>query len=171
MWLKLAKKTFISTGLWAETGTQLKPHPLQHTVHSESIQTPSALFSNWLNVFFPSSIYTLYPIMTMQKQVFRHFSKWIQTKKLKYHIYISIQTLYSILCWCTFGSDYSLKSSWVWRYTLGTPVFGEFLPFFSADPLKLSQVGAGASLHSYFQVSPEMFDRVQVRALAGPLLL
>ena len=24
-------------------------------------------------------------------------------------------------------------------------------------------------LHSYFQVSPEMFDRVQVRALAGPL--
>ena len=52
---------------------------------------------------------------------------------------------------------------------LGTPVFGEFLPFFSADPLKLCQVGWGASLHSYFQVSPEMFDRVQVRALAGPL--
>ena len=25
------------------------------------------------------------------------------------------------------------------------------------------------SLHSYFQISPEMFDRVQVRALAGPL--
>ena len=24
-------------------------------------------------------------------------------------------------------------------------------------------------MHSYFQVSPEMFDRVQVRALAGPL--
>ena len=55
------------------------------------------------------------------------------------------------------------------RYKLGTPVFGEFLPFFSADPLKLGQGGWGASLHSYFQVSPEMFDRVQVRALAGPL--
>ena len=27
----------------------------------------------------------------------------------------------------------------------------------------------GASLNSYFQVSPEMFNRVQVRALAGPL--
>ena len=25
------------------------------------------------------------------------------------------------------------------------------------------------SLHSYFQVSPEIFDRVQIRALAGPL--
>ena len=36
---------------------------------------------------------------------------------------------------------------------------------FSADPFKLRQVGWGASLHSYFQVSPEMFDR----ALAGPL--
>ena len=49
------------------------------------------------------------------------------------------------------------------------PVFGEFLPFISADPVKLCQVGWGALLHSYFQVSPEMFDWVQVQALAGPL--
>ena len=48
-------------------------------------------------------------------------------------------------------------------------VFGEFLPLFFADPLKHSQVGWGASLHSYVRVSPEMFDQVQVRALAGPL--
>ena len=52
---------------------------------------------------------------------------------------------------------------------LGTPSFGEFLPFFSADPLKLYQVGWGVLLHSYYQVSPEMLDRVQVRFLAGPL--
>ena len=50
-----------------------------------------------------------------------------------------------------------------------TPIFGEFLLFFSADPLKLCQVGWGVSLHSHFHVSPEMFDRVQVRALDGPL--
>ena len=30
-------------------------------------------------------------------------------------------------------------------------------------------VGWGVSLNSYFQVSPEMSDQVQVRALAGPL--
>jgi hypothetical protein len=54
-------------------------------------------------------------------------------------------------------------------YRLGTPVFGEFLPLFSADPLKLCQVGWRASQHSYFQVSLEMLDRVQVRALAGTL--
>ena len=40
---------------------------------------------------------------------------------------------------------------------------------FSADPLQLCQVGRGALLHSYFQVSPENFDQVQVRALARPL--
>ena len=34
---------------------------------------------------------------------------------------------------------------------LATPVFGEFLPFFSADPLKLCLLGGGALLHSYFQ--------------------
>ena len=53
--------------------------------------------------------------------------------------------------------------------TLGTPVFGEFLPFFSVDPLKLCKVGMGISLHSYFQVPSEMFDLVQVWALARPL--
>jgi hypothetical protein len=52
---------------------------------------------------------------------------------------------------------------------LGTLVFGVFLPFFSADPLKLCQVGWGLSLHSYFQFSPEIFERVHVWALAGPL--
>ena len=44
-----------------------------------------------------------------------------------------------------------------------------FLPFFSTDPLKLCQVEWGALLHSYFQVSPEMFNLVQVQALAGPV--
>ena len=78
------------------------------------------------------------------------------------NIYISIQTLYSVLCWSNFGSDYSLES-WVWCYKLGTPVFGEFL--FSADPLKLCQVWLGALLHGNFQISPEIFDQVQVRAL------
>ena len=43
----------------------------------------------------------------------------------------------------------------------------EFVLLFSADPLKLYQVGWGASQHRFFQVSPEMFDQ----ALAGPLLL
>jgi hypothetical protein len=54
------------------------------------------------------------------------------------------------------------------RYKLGTPVFVEFLQFFSADPIKLCQFGWGASLHSFFR-SSEMFDQVQVRALAGTL--
>ena len=65
---------------------------------------------------------------------------------LTYHIYISVQTLYSVPCWSTFGSNYSLESSWVWRYKLGTPVFGEFLPF-----------------SCFFS------NRVQIRALAGQL--
>ena len=46
---------------------------------------------------------------------------------------------------------------------------GEFLPFLSANPLKLCQVGWGVSLHSDFQVSPEMFDQVQLWALPGEL--
>ncbi len=56
---------------------------------------------------------------------------------------------------------------WVWRYKLCTPGLGDFLPFFFANPLKLGQVGRGPLVDSHFQFSPEMFDRVQVRALAG----
>ena len=46
---------------------------------------------------------------------------------------------------------------------------GLFLSFFSADPFKLCQVGWAVLLHNYFQVSPEMFDRVEILVLAGPL--
>ena len=104
--------------------------------------------------------------MMKQKHVFTNSFTFIKNKII---IFTSIQTLYSVLCWSTFGSDYSLESSWVWCHKLGTPVFGEYLPFISADPLKLCHVGWGALLHSYFQVSLEMLDRVQVQALAGPL--
>ena len=40
------------------------------------------------------------------------FANVLKRKKLKRHIDISIQTLYSVLSWCTFGSDNSLESSW-----------------------------------------------------------
>ena len=47
-----------------------------------------------------------------------------------------------------------------------------YLVIFSHSSLQIlpsCQVGWGASLHSYFLFSPEMFNRVQVRALAGLL--
>uniref|UniRef100_A0A8C7FY14 WD repeat domain 75 n=1 Tax=Oncorhynchus kisutch TaxID=8019 RepID=A0A8C7FY14_ONCKI len=45
----------------------------------------------------------------------------------------SSSTIYSVLCCSTFGSEYSLDSSWVLRYMLGTPVFGEFLQILSSS--------------------------------------
>lgn len=36
--------------------------------------------------------------------------------------------------------------------------YGDFLLFFSVDPLKLCQVRWGPSVNRHFQVSPEMFD-------------
>jgi len=129
----------------------------------------TALLLNGLNSFFTSKFYTQYPIMTRWKKFAWNFCKYIKNKKLKYNMYISIHSLCSMLCWSTFGSNYSLKSFWVWRYKLGTPIYGQFLPFFFAEPLRLHQVGWGASVHSHFQISPEMFNWVQVWALAGPL--
>ena len=41
-------------------------------------------------------------------------------------MYISIQTLYSVLCWSTFGSDYSLESSCVLCYNLVHLYLGSF---------------------------------------------
>ena len=75
-------------------------------------------------------------------------SKFCCGKKLKLHLHQYSDPLLSTL----------LKHLWQrWQHgvflgmTLGTPVFGEFQPFFSADPLQLYQGGWGALLHSYFQ--------------------
>lgn len=67
-----------------------------------------------------------------------------------YHMYTSSHTLYSIICWRTFGINYSIKSSGV-CYKLGTSILGQFLQFLFADRLKLHQVGWGASVHCHFQ--------------------
>ncbi len=56
------------------------------------------------------------------------------------HIYISIQTLYSVLSWSTYGRNYSLESFWVWHNKICTPGLGDFLTFFFANPFKLGQV-------------------------------
>ena len=71
-----------------------------------------------------------------------------------------------MLCWSTFGRDYSLESSWLWRYKLGIPVFGEFLPFFSVDSLKLCQVGWECRCTAIFR----SFQRCSIGFKSGLLL-
>ena len=73
----------------------------------------------------------MYTFSNLYKNVF---------KKLKSHIYISTQYIVE----APLAEIYSLK--FLWYDATGTPVFGEFLPFFPADPLKLCQVGWGASV-------------------------
>jgi hypothetical protein len=130
-------------------------------VHSETIQKPWLFprqpYSKIDSIVFPPSPHQ-YSIMVEQKQVCIHFCTFLKNKKKrKYYIYKSIQTLYSVLCWSTFGSDYSLVLGVT--LSLAHLYFGSFSPF-SADPLKLILVGWRVSLHSYFQVSPDMFDQV-----------
>ena len=106
--------------------------------------------------------------MTKQKQDCRNFCTFIKKDKLKHHIDISIQTLYSVLSWSSFGSEYSLESSWVWRNKLSTPEFEDFLPFFSTDLLKLYRLDVDCQWIAIFR-SAEIFNWVQFKALAGPL--
>ena len=82
---------------------------------------------------------------------------------------LSIQPPVSILCKNTFSSDYCFESSWVRLHQLYTSAFGDFLPFFLPDLLKLHQVGWGASINSNLEVFPPIFNGNQVWALAGPL--
>ena len=74
------------------------------------------------------------------------------------HSNVSIKTLYSVLSWSTFGSDYSLKSSWVWRNKLCTLEFRDFLPFFSADPLTLQRRMADQSPSPCHWKAPPQHD-------------
>lgn len=44
---------------------------------------------------------------------FKICANLLKMKNLRNHMYISIHSLCSILCWCTLGSNYSLKSFWI----------------------------------------------------------
>lgn len=72
-----------------------------------------------------------------------------------------------VLSWSTFGSSYSLQSSWVWHNKPCSNVFGNFFPFISAEPLVLCQVAWVLSVDC-FQVFPDMFYWVLLWALCGP---
>ena len=108
--------------------------------------------------------------MTKWKHVFRHFYKLRKIEKLKFLASISIQPPECILCRSAFGSDYSFESSWVCLYQLCTSGFGDFLPFFLANLLKLSQVRWGVLVNSNLQVFPQILNGIQVWALTGPLM-
>ena len=101
--------------------------------------------------------------MTKKKQF---FCKCVKNAKLKNHIYISIQTQTQNFVEVPLAVITALSLLGYDTTSLAHLYLGSF---FSADPLKLCPVGGGVLLHSYFQVSPEMFDRVQVRALVGSL--
>ena len=94
------------------------------------------------------------------------FANVLKRKKTDFfNIDVRIQSFFMVLaCWSwnTFGSDYSLESSWVWHNKLCTPGFRDILPYFYAAPLKLCQVGWGPLLDSRCQISPEIFDWVQL---------
>lgn len=47
-----------------------------------------------------------------------------------------------------------------------TPVFGQFLPFFLADPYKLNQIRWGLSVNCHLYIFQQMFYGVQVWVLA-----
>ena len=66
------------------------------TMHSESILCYS-LILKWIKSFFPSSIYTQYPIMTEQKQVFIHFCKLIKKQTEISHLHKYSDPLLSAL--------------------------------------------------------------------------
>ena len=95
--------------------------------------------------------------MTKQKHSFRILCKFIKSEKLKYHTDISIQTLYFVHSWSTYGNDYSLESSWVWWG------FSAIYLYRSSQALS----GWMGTISAIFK-SLHMFSWVQVRALAGP---
>ena len=106
----------------------------QSTVHSESIQTPwllhilfrYSLILKLIKLYF--SLINLHPIThnDIAKTDYSIFLCNLYCFIRKCYIYLSIQTLYLVLCWSTFGSNYSLESSKIWRYKLGPLYLGSF---------------------------------------------
>ncbi len=79
----------------------------------------------------------------------------LQIKQLKCP---RIQTLHSVLSTTVAEAPFSSLKSWIWGFSAIL-----LCKAFQA------QVKWGLSVDSHFQVSPDMFDWVQVKVLAGPL--
>ena len=100
------------------------------------------------------------------KKLFIHLCKCLKKiNKLNEHSHKYSDPLFSTLL----KHHWQRLQPWIFLGNDTTSMAHLYLGVFSADRLKHCQVGWGASLQSYFQVSPEMLDRVQVWALAGPL--
>ena len=98
------------------------------------------------------------------KTCFYNFLQVYKAKKITFTHSKYLDTLLSTLLkelWERTASSLLGYDATSLRFDL-TPVFGELLSFSSADPLKRCQVGWEALLHRYFQVSPEIFDQIQV---------
>ena len=85
--------------------------------------------------------------------------------KIKYLVYIRIQTLHVVLDYSSFGNND--RSSWRWSNKLRTAFF--WTSHSSWQNCSSSTRLDGASVHSHFQISPEMLFWDQVWSLAGPL--
>jgi hypothetical protein len=109
---------------------------------------------------FSINLHTI-PHNDKQKQVSRLFFKFFEKQKLKYHIYVSIQTLYSVLVEAPLAA---IISNNIHGYNkLGTPAFGEFLPFFSTDPLILCQLDGDRRCTAIFR----SLQRCLTRSMSG----
>ena len=86
--------------------------------------------------YFLNALYSIFCYSLNEKCTFKKNPPPIYTQ-------YPIQTLYSVFVEALLAAITALS-------LLGTPAFGGFLPFSSADPLKLCQVGLEVSLHSYF---------------------
>ena len=79
----------------------------------------------------------------MKTRFSNFFYESIKNENLKCFASITIQPSEPVLWRSAFGSGYSFESSRVCLYQLCTSGFGDFLPFFLADLLKLCHVGWG----------------------------
>ncbi len=80
-----------------------------------------------------------------------------------------MHTLKLIRCWSTFWFYYTTQSFWVWVYQHGTSWLSNICPLFFAKMLQICQIARASPVHSPLQITTQMFSRIQVWAMAGPL--
>ncbi len=79
-----------------------------------------------------------------------------------------MHTLKLIRSWSTFWFDYTTQSFWVWVYQHGTSWLRNICPLFFANILQICQIARASPVHSPLQITPQIFNRIQIWALAGP---
>lgn len=126
--------------------------------YGSNLTIPKGAVGTFSDLFISCSCCSHHIVSNPQKNKVKTKLWQSSIKRITKILYLYAYLVPLLWNWSTFGIIYILQSSWVWCHNLCTAGIGDILSFFSAEPLKVCQIG---SLPSVFRPAKRCFGSGQ----------